>query len=137
MMHCKAISIITLIVNDLAKAATFYQEGLGLIRAKKPLDAMYFKLQGTWLALCEKEAFANYAKVSINDLNGRGSSTLSCNVKYQKEVDPLIEQALAAGGVLVKAPTHFSWGGYGGWIADLDGHLWEIIWNPHWPATDD
>ena len=24
------------------------------------------------------------------------------------------------------------WGGYNGYFADLDGHLWEIAYNPHW-----
>lgn len=22
------------------------------------------------------------------------------------------------------------WGGYSGYFQDLDGHLWEIVWNP-------
>jgi uncharacterized glyoxalase superfamily protein PhnB len=24
------------------------------------------------------------------------------------------------------------WGGYSGYFADPDGHLWEVAWNPFW-----
>ena len=33
---------------------------------------------------------------------------------------------------MIKAPATVSWGGYCSWIADPDGHLWEIVWNPKW-----
>ena len=29
------------------------------------------------------------------------------------------------------------WGGYSGYFADPDGHLWEIAWNPGWPIAED
>ena len=28
-------------------------------------------------------------------------------------------------------------GGYSGYVADPDGHPWEIAWNPHWPLGED
>jgi catechol 2,3-dioxygenase-like lactoylglutathione lyase family enzyme len=31
-----------------------------------------------------------------------------------------------------------SWGGYSGYFADPDGHLWEVAWNPHfWAGPED
>ena len=49
-----------------------------------------------------------------------------------------IEQAVAAGGTLVKSAQDAVWGGYSGYFADPDGHLWEVAWNPHfWVGPPD
>ena len=32
----------------------------------------------------------------------------------------------------VKLPQRVFWGGYSGYVADPDGHAWEIAWNPAW-----
>jgi hypothetical protein len=40
---------------------------------------------------------------------------------------------------LVKPPVRAEWGGYSGYVADPDGHLWEIAHNPYspeWAAPD-
>ena len=34
-------------------------------------------------------------------------------------------------------PEPTAWGGYVGYVADLDGHLWELAHNPHFPFTAD
>ena len=34
-------------------------------------------------------------------------------------------------------PEHAAWGGYTGFVADLDGHLWELAYNPGWGFTPD
>lgn len=34
-------------------------------------------------------------------------------------------------------PNTLEWGGYSGYFADLDGHLWEIAYNPQWTINDD
>lgn len=39
-------------------------------------------------------------------------------------------QAAQAGGTLLKAAADTFWGGYAGYFQDLDGHLWEVVWNP-------
>ena len=45
---------------------------------------------------------------------------------------PLIEALVAAGGTLLKPPAAPPHGGYAGHVADPDGHVWEIAWNPAW-----
>jgi len=37
--------------------------------------------------------------------------------------------------VVTKAPERVFWGGYSGYFTDLDGHLWEIAYNPHMAAA--
>jgi uncharacterized protein len=35
----------------------------------------------------------------------------------------------------VKEPQPTEWGGYSGYVADPDGHLWEIAHNPYSDLT--
>jgi len=39
-------------------------------------------------------------------------------------------QAEAAGATITDEPHERPWGIFSGYFRDLDGHLWEIIWNP-------
>ena len=50
---------------------------------------------------------------------------------HSEEVDALLEVAVAAGATLIKPARDTFWGGYSGYFADPEGHLWEIAWNPH------
>ena len=74
-------------------------------------------------------ALARYAGVDAAGSGFRGV-TLSCNVGSREAVDALMAEALAAGARPVAGARTLSWGGYAGWFADPDGHLWEIVWNP-------
>ncbi len=42
----------------------------------------------------------------------------------------MLEQAVGAGARLVRPARDAFWGGYTGYFADPDGHLWEVAWNP-------
>lgn len=123
------ISLITLGVSNLERAVTFYRDGLGLPMREGDSGVAFFQLRGLWLALFPREALAEDAGVSSV---GRGFTgiTLAHNVRTDKEVDALLEQAVAAGGLLVKAGGPAFWGGYSGYFADPDGHLWEVAANP-------
>ena len=123
------ISVITLAVSDLERATRFYRDGLGLaLRDDKP-PVVYFELRGTWLALFPRESLASYANVPAGG-QGFGGITLSCNVPSREEVDETIGAAEQAGATVVNPPHEVGWGGYTGWFTDLDGHLWEIVYNP-------
>jgi hypothetical protein len=37
----------------------------------------------------------------------------------------------------VKRPVPVFWGGYSGYFADPDGHLWELAHNPFFPLDAD
>lgn len=56
--------------------------------------------------------------------------TIGHNVATKDEVDAVMEQAKAAGAVIVKAGQPTFWGGYAGYFQDTDGHVWEVVWNP-------
>jgi uncharacterized glyoxalase superfamily protein PhnB len=46
-----------------------------------------------------------------------------------EQVDALLAEAEAAGGTIVKAAEQAEWGGYFGYFADPDGHLWKVAAN--------
>jgi uncharacterized glyoxalase superfamily protein PhnB len=48
-------------------------------------------------------------------------------------VDDAFDVFDEAGATVVKAAERMSWGGYSGYVADPDGHLWELAHNPHFP----
>jgi catechol 2,3-dioxygenase-like lactoylglutathione lyase family enzyme len=124
------ISMITLGVRDLAAAVKFYEEGLGFPRMESPPEVAFFTLNGTWLGLYGREALAEDATVSAEG-HGFESFALAHNVESEAEADAVMNQAIAAGGTLVKEPQKVFWGGYSGYFKDPDGHLWEVAYNPH------
>ena len=129
--------MVTLGVADLERATRFYEEGLGLPRMSLEADVSFFTLNGTWLALYSRQLLAEDAQVSSAG-NGFSGVTLAHNLPSRAEVDQVMGEAVAAGAHLVKPAQDTSWGGYSGYFADLDGHPWEVAWNPHfWVGPED
>lgn len=62
--------------------------------------------------------------------SGFPSFTLAHNVGSEAEVDALFAAFAARNANIVKVPQKVFWGGYSGYIADQDGFLWEIAFNP-------
>ena len=62
--------------------------------------------------------------------------SLGYSVGSREALDSLLREAEAAGATLTEAPHERPWGIYSGYFKDLDGHLWEIIWNPQIPIDD-
>lgn len=123
------ISMITLGVRDLAVSVRFYEQGLGLPRMESPPSVAFFNLNGSWLGLYGLEALAEDVGVAADGSGFRGV-TLAHNLASEAAVDALLEQAVAAGASLVKPAQKVFWGGYSGYFADPDGHLWEVAHNP-------
>ena len=124
------ISIITLGVADLAAATAFY-ESLGWRRSSSSVDAMTFiSMQGSALGLYQWDSLADDAKVPSAGTGFRGVA-LALNCASRDEVDAVFAEWVAAGGADVLAPHAAFWGGYSSYVADRDGHLWEIVHNPY------
>ena len=123
------ISMITLGVQDLEGSIAFYEHGLGFPRMDSPPSVAFFTLNGSWLGLYGHDALAEDATVSAQGGGFKGV-TLAHNVESEAAVDAVVEQAVAAGATLIKKPQTVFWGGYSGYFADPDGHLWEIAHNP-------
>ena len=123
------VSLIALGVSNLERALAFYRDEQGLPMREGDTGVAFFQLRGLWLALFPREALAEDAGVSSAGQGFTGIA-LAHNVSTNEEVDALLGQAVAAGGLLVKAGQPAFWGGYSGYFADPDGHLWEVAANP-------
>ena len=128
------ISLITLGVSDLKRAAAFYRDGLGLPTHGDFSGVVFFKLRGTWLSLYPRDELAQDANAE-NVSGGFAGFTLAHNVSSKAEVDAILERALNAGATLKKPAQDADWGGYHAYFADLDGFSWEVAWNPHFDLT--
>ena len=130
------IAIVTLGVRDLAASLAFYRDGLGFPtrKYKDGDDIVFFELEGTWLALYPRDKLAQDATVS-NAGSGFSGVTLAHNVGSKENADEVFALALRAGAKAVKPPQDAFWGGYSGYFADPDGHLWEMAFNPFTDLT--
>lgn len=123
------ISIITLGVSDIARSTAFY-ERLGWTKSSVSQDTITFiQLKGIVLALFSRATLAKDANLDDSAV-GFSGITLAHNVASPAGVDAVFKFALACGATQVKAPEKVFWGGYSGYVADPDGHLWEIAHNP-------
>ena len=130
------LSLITLGVKDFQRALKFYADGLGWKKSSASTDDVaFFPMGGIVLSLYPREKLAEDAKV---DASGSGFSgiTLAYNAKSEAEVDAVLRTVERIGGRIVKPAQKVFWGGYSGYFADPDGHLWEVAWNPFFPFDE-
>jgi uncharacterized protein len=126
------ISLVTLGVNDLALSRAFYEAlGWRASPASQP-GIVFFQANGLALALFGRAALAKDVEVEGRP-SGFSGITLAQNVRSEEEVDRVYADAIAAGAQAVKLPRKTSWGGYSGYFADPDWHLWEVAYNPFFP----
>lgn len=136
------LTVLTLGVDDLDRALRFYRDGLGfatrgLVGQEFEHGAVaFFELQaGVRLAIWPRSSIAHDSGLA----EGPRSSTevtLGHNVATRAEVEIVLAQAERAGARIVKHACDTFWGGYSGYFADPDGHLWEVVWNPQLIAAD-
>lgn len=133
------ISLITLGVEDLERAVRFYRDGLGwptqgIVGTEFEHGAVaFFDLQSQLkLALWPRRSLAHDTGLPL-DAGLPAAISLAHNVASRDEVDAVLEQAQDGGGRIVKPAVDTFYGGYAGYFADPDGHLWEVAWNPAIP----
>lgn len=125
------LSLVTLGVADLERSVRFY-EALGW----KPNDrnvgdeVAFFEMGGVNLSLFGRKDLAADIGVASDSGTQFSAVTLAHNEPSAAEVDRAYEEFLAAGATEVKRPQATSWGGYSGYVADPDGHIWEVAFNP-------
>ncbi|MCJ8279339.1 MAG: VOC family protein [Rivularia sp. ALOHA_DT_140] len=124
------LNIVTLGVKDLERSLKFYKDGLEW----KPSSASneniaFFQMGGVVFSLYPLEKLAEDVKIN-SDGSGFSGITLAYNAKDEAEVDEVLKKVECLGATIVKKAEKVFWGGYSGYFADFDGHLWEVAWNP-------
>lgn len=130
------LSLITLGVKDMARARSFYENGLGFKRhGFESDDVTFYQMDGFVLGLFGWDALAEDAGVPSAEASYRGVA-LAYNVRTKEAVAEALEEARQAGAKVTKEAQDVFWGGHNGYFSDLDGHLWEVAYNPFAPLDD-
>lgn len=133
------VTIITLGVADVAASSAFY-EALGFHRSSaSEASISFFRAGAVILAVFGHEQLAEDAHVPSTPIGGLGfrGVTIAMNLPGESEVDDEFARWVAHGADPVKPPQRVEWGGYSSYVADPDGHLWEIAHNPYLPLRAD
>jgi len=139
------LSLLTLVTDDLARIRRWHA-ALGWREATDPAGPVaVWNLGALALMRCPRAVLAE--ELGRDPGAGGGAVTLAHNVSGREDVARLHAAALRAGATEVAAPTERAWGGLSSYVADPDGHVWEICWNPgaplgpggalHWPEAMD
>ena len=136
------IKVITLGVSDLERSLAFYRDGLGfptqgIIGTEFEDGAVvFFNMNDDLiLALYPKIALSKDAKIPVSPPSPSEFS-IGHIVGSKEQVDAIMQQAERAGAHITDPAHDRFWGGYSGYFQDLDGHLWEIAWNPAWEVKE-
>lgn len=130
-------TIVTLGVTDLPRSVAFYR-ALGWEQRGDPAaDITWFRTSGSWLGLFGYADLAADVGVSPDPPADYRGVTLALNFNSEDEVDAALAHAVQSGATLVKPAQRADWGGYSGYFADPDGHLWETAFAPGFPVARD
>jgi hypothetical protein len=129
------ISLVTLGVADVARSTAFYV-ALGW-RGQEVEETVFFQAGGSAVVLWGRDRLAADCGVADTCGSGFGGIALAHNVRSRGEVDQIMAAAQAAGATMTRRAEPRFYGGYAGYFADPDGHLWEIAHNPAFTVTSD
>lgn len=134
-MTPQRVTLITLGVADLARSKAFYG-AMGWTPTADEGEVVFYQINGMVLGFFGLGPLAKDQGRPDAQL-GTGAMTLAQNFETVDEVDAAYALALTAGATALKAPEKVFWGGYSGYYADPDGHVWEVAQNPFWPLNKD
>ena len=135
-MTPQRVTLITLGVADLDRAKAFYAALGWEVTREMEGEVAFYQINGMALGLFGRDALAKDQGRPDAQL-GTGAMTLAQNFATEAEVDAAFATATKAGATVLKAPEKVFWGGYSGYYADPDGHVWEVAHNPFWPLNAD
>lgn len=126
----KRVTIVTLGVKDLKRSQEFFAKLFDWRPKDDQSENIVFYNMGGWmLALYPWELLAEDAMVESSKA-GFAGITLAHNVIEKKEVKEVLDLANKLGAQVIKPAQDVFWGGHSGYFKDLDGHLWEVAYNP-------
>ena len=133
------MSIVTIGVADLQRSKAFY-EGLGWELASSSVDGViyWFRTADTYLGLFGYESLAEDANLPASPRSPFPGFTLAICVENNEAVSAAMEQAVNAGGSVLKpAQKAAEFDGWHGYFADPDGYPLEVAFNPNFPIGGD
>ncbi len=125
------ISFVGLGVRDVEVSARFYSALFDRPLPDLSTGFVILETGNTKLGFYPWDALAEDAHLDAQGSGFRGLA-LAHNVASTELVDRTWARAVELGAKAIKKPEKVFWGGYSGYFADPDGHLWEVAWNPHY-----
>lgn len=135
-MTPQRVTLITLGVADLDRSKAFYGAMGWAPTSEVEGQVAFYQINGMVLGFFGLEPLAK-DQGRPNAKLGTGAMTLAQNFSTEAEVDAAFALALKCGATKLKAPEKVFWGGYSGYYADPDGHVWELAMNPFWTLSED
>jgi len=129
------ISLIALGVAYVSRATSFH-ERLGFVRSKTVSEAREL-LPGRPCGARGVEPRCPDDAQAAELWTGNGGIAIAQNLASGGNVDVMMARAEAAGGRILKQASKTFWGGYDGYVADPDGHVWEVAHKPIWKLDED
>jgi uncharacterized protein len=132
-------TMVTLGVSNMRASIAFY-EALGFARKFKVTGeaVAFFETGGTAIGLFPWDQLAQDATLPEHPRpqTFRGI-TLAWNCNSPEEVEEVLDFAVSKGARLLKPAHKTDYGGYSGYFADLDSHLWEVVVAPNIEVGED
>ncbi|HEY7045432.1 MAG TPA: VOC family protein [Nocardioidaceae bacterium] len=128
-MHARRKIFVNLPVNDLADSVAFFSK-LGFRFNPEFTDeqaACMVVSDDAFVMLLPRDFYASFTTKSVVDSTTHNEVILAISADSRDEVDRLVARALESGGApsaakIVDGPM------YGWSFADVDGHLWEVLY---------
>jgi predicted lactoylglutathione lyase len=133
------LTAITLGVRDLKASVQFY-EAIGFVRKFRATgdEIAFLDGGGVVLALWSWDKLAEDSKLPAQPRpQGFRGATFAWNCAAAEEVDAVFASAIKAGAPALRQPEKTDYGGYRGYFADPDGHVWEVVQAPGFNFTED
>jgi uncharacterized protein len=132
------LTMVSLGVNDVADSTAFYGR-LGWQKSETTSNETitFIQLGSILLGLYGRGPLAEDIGIENTAPEGFSGITLAHNTRTKEEVDDVLALAVEAGAKLLKPGQDVFWGGYSGYFADPDGHIWEVAWNPFMEISED
>ncbi len=120
----KGINVVTLFVEDLARAKTFYQGVFDLAPSFENEDSAVFKFPNMMINLLETPSAPELvapARVASPEAGARSVLTV-----FVDDVDTVCAELARRGITPINGPVNRWWGMRTATFADPAGHLWEL-----------
>lgn len=93
-------------------------------------NIMFFDMGGWLLAIHPWEMLKEDISHSNGEVSRNSRSTIAVLAETEVEVDDILNRAASLDCNVIKEPQKTHWGGYSGYFEDINGHYWEIAYNP-------
>lgn len=134
-----SLGFVTIGAKSLESIRDFYKQVFQWTPIPKYSDIVVYPMKGFMLAFYNHQALALDANVKANNDEttylekvAYKGFTLALNMESVAAVDKAFERFESLGVEITRNPEKVFWGGYRGYIKDVESNLWEIVYNPNY-----